>query len=428
MRLAGGITNGRVRVRYNYARYGYTRGGGKTWHGGIDLELLDDKEYFAPYYKDGTKVKFKVTRARIVTYKSNRTWEWGYYICLEVQNPPKGSRTRYIYLCHNAKLLVKAGDIVESGDLIAVMGNTGNAALADPPYEHVHFECRETALGTGIDPTEYCGCPNEVGTYGEEPETMSDPITIDVSKWQKVIEWDRVPYKAFIRIGYRGYGDAGTLVTDEYFERNLSGALANNKLAGFYFFSQALNVAEGKAEAEYAVKVLNGRCKGLPIFFDTEPSNEPNHNGRADHITKAARTAAAKAFCDRIKELGYMPGVYTYTAYAYANVYYADLVNENGYLGWLADVRTNYDKSLPRHIHQYTQANVPGITSGEVDMNRIVKPWGTDTAPAEPAKPTTPTMQKIMIGPVSNGDAMKFYNLAKELKLTDMGLYKAEYV
>ncbi len=33
-----------------------------------------------------------------------------------------------------------------------------------------------------------------------------------------------------------------------------------------------------------------------------------------------------------------------------------------------------------------------------------------------------------MIGPVSNGDAMKFYNLAKELKLTDMGLYKAEYV
>ena len=169
MRLAGGITNGRVRVRYNYARYGYTRGGGKTWHGGIDLELLDDKEYSAPYYKDGTKVKFKVTRARIVTYKSNRTWEWGYYICLEVQNPPKGSRTRYIYLCHNAKLLVKAGDIVESGDLIAVMGNTGNAALADPPYEHVHFECRKTALGTGIDPTEYCGCSNEVGTYGEEP-------------------------------------------------------------------------------------------------------------------------------------------------------------------------------------------------------------------------------------------------------------------
>lgn len=428
MRLAGGITNGRVRVRYNYARYGYTRGGGKTWHGGIDLELLDGKEYFAPYYKDGTKVRFKVTRARIVTYKSNRTWEWGYYICLEVQNPPNGSRTRYIYLCHNAKLLVKAGDIVESGDLIAVMGNTGNAALADPPYEHVHFECRETALGTGIDPTEYCGCPNAVGIYGEEHTTMTNEIMIDVSKYQKVIDWTKVPYKAFIRIGYRGYGDSGTLVTDEYFEKNIAGTLANNKLAGFYFFSQSLNAAEGKAEAEYAVKVLNGRGKGLPIFFDAEYSSEKNHNGRADHITKSARTAAAAAFCERVRELGYLPGVYTFTNFAYSNIDYTSLVNGNGYIGWLADTRSNYDTMLPRHLHQYAQGTVAGITSGVVDLDRVIKAWSTDVTPSEPAEPAAKTMQKITIGPVSNGDAMKFYNLAKELKLTDMGLYKAEYV
>ena len=37
-----GIFNGRTRVRYGYARWGWTRGGGKTWHGGIDLEALDD--------------------------------------------------------------------------------------------------------------------------------------------------------------------------------------------------------------------------------------------------------------------------------------------------------------------------------------------------------------------------------------------------
>ena len=33
-----GIFNGRTRVRYGYARWGWTRGGGKTWHGGIVLE------------------------------------------------------------------------------------------------------------------------------------------------------------------------------------------------------------------------------------------------------------------------------------------------------------------------------------------------------------------------------------------------------
>lgn len=32
-----GIFSGRVLVPYSYGCYGYTRGGGKTWHGGIDL-------------------------------------------------------------------------------------------------------------------------------------------------------------------------------------------------------------------------------------------------------------------------------------------------------------------------------------------------------------------------------------------------------
>jgi len=32
-----GIFEGRVQVRYSYGRFGWTRNGGKTWHGGIDL-------------------------------------------------------------------------------------------------------------------------------------------------------------------------------------------------------------------------------------------------------------------------------------------------------------------------------------------------------------------------------------------------------
>ena len=35
------IFKGRNRVRYPYARYGWTRNNGKTWHGGIDIEGLD---------------------------------------------------------------------------------------------------------------------------------------------------------------------------------------------------------------------------------------------------------------------------------------------------------------------------------------------------------------------------------------------------
>ena len=161
---------GRNRVRYNYARFGYTRGGGKTWHGGLDIEALDDTTIRMPYY-DGKLISGTVTRARIVTDKTNPTWEWGYYVCVQLDANQTPDAVNYLYFCHCSKLLVQAGQKVRSGDALAVMGNTGNAALASPPYAHVHFEVRDTATGKGLDPTHYAGIPNAVGTYGEEPQS-----------------------------------------------------------------------------------------------------------------------------------------------------------------------------------------------------------------------------------------------------------------
>ncbi|MFQ7727816.1 MAG: hypothetical protein ACLRI7_15880 [Ruthenibacterium lactatiformans] len=51
------------------------------------------------------------------------------------------------------------GQRVKSGDALAVMGNTGNAALASPPFAHCHFEVRATTTGAGLDPTAYTGTP-----------------------------------------------------------------------------------------------------------------------------------------------------------------------------------------------------------------------------------------------------------------------------
>ena len=44
------LFRGRNRIRYGYARWGYTRGGGKTWHGGADVEGLDDTTIRMPGY------------------------------------------------------------------------------------------------------------------------------------------------------------------------------------------------------------------------------------------------------------------------------------------------------------------------------------------------------------------------------------------
>ena len=59
-----GIFAGRAQVVYPYGRYGWTRGGGKVWHGGLDLVGLDDTTVRMPYYK-GKCITGRVVRARI---------------------------------------------------------------------------------------------------------------------------------------------------------------------------------------------------------------------------------------------------------------------------------------------------------------------------------------------------------------------------
>ena len=82
------IFDGRVQIKYSYGCYGMTRGGGKTWHGGMDIVGVDSDIILMPYYEmpDGTQkpIKGRVTRARIVTDHSDRTWEWGYYVCVQL--------------------------------------------------------------------------------------------------------------------------------------------------------------------------------------------------------------------------------------------------------------------------------------------------------------------------------------------------------
>lgn len=165
-----GIFNGRVLVPYAYGCYGYTRGGGKTWHGGIDLVGADDATIRMPYYTapDGTQkaIRGKVITARIVTDHSNRTWEWGWYVCVQLDAGQTPDAVNYLYFCHCERLLVQVGQTVISGQELAIMGNSGNAALNSPPYKHCHLEVRATSTGRGLNPTAYSGTDNAAGTYG----------------------------------------------------------------------------------------------------------------------------------------------------------------------------------------------------------------------------------------------------------------------
>ncbi len=94
----------------------------------------------------------KVTRSRIVTDKSNATWQWGNYVCVQ------GDDGRQYYYCHMKSRSVKVGDRVSEGTKLGVMGNTGYSFGA-----HLHFEVREG--GKAICPDKLLGIENKTGTY-----------------------------------------------------------------------------------------------------------------------------------------------------------------------------------------------------------------------------------------------------------------------
>lgn len=155
------IFKGRNQIPYAYGCYGYTRGGGKTWHGGQDIVGLDDVRVRA--LRGG-----KVIRSRIVTDKSNLTWEWGNYVTIQTDS---GEQDIYAHLDSRA---VVVGQTVKAGDMIGIMGNTGNAAGG---YKHTHYERRKSDGKTAIDPSAISGCANKAGTYGNAPSTEDKQYT-----------------------------------------------------------------------------------------------------------------------------------------------------------------------------------------------------------------------------------------------------------
>ena len=178
-----GIFKGRVQIPYAYGRYGWTRGGGKTWHGGIDLVGLDDPTICMPYYTaaDGSRkpIKGTVTRARKVDRSTgDPTWEWGWYVCVQLDAGQTPDEVNFLYFCHCKEILVKVGQKVKTGDILGIMGQTGNAAGG---YDHCHLEARATATGKGLDPTAYSGTDNAVGIYGTKPVTEPDKPAQDLT-------------------------------------------------------------------------------------------------------------------------------------------------------------------------------------------------------------------------------------------------------
>lgn len=199
---------------------------------------------------------------------------------------------------------------------------------------------------------------------------------IDLSKYNIVTDWGEVKNGVdgvIIRCAYRGYG-SGKIVQDSKFAEFARACKAQGIPFGVYFMSQAITEVEGREEADYAVSLTKKFGATLPVFIDSEDGDGTVKVVRADGLSKAARTAVVKAFCQRVAELGYTGGVYASESWFNSRLNYSTLTQ---YLIWVAKYGANTGSkcsavALSKYdAHQYTSnGTVQGI-SGRVDVSEF---------------------------------------------------------
>ena len=257
---------------------------------------------------------------------------------------------------------------------------------------------------------------------------------LDVSKYQPNIDYAQVAKQVdgvILRCGVTGWGTANQCSTDDCFEKHYAGFKAVGLPVGAYYYSAADTIAKAQEEAEYCKKILAGKQFELPIYYDVECHE------RMNKLSKEQLTAQVIAWCDKMEQAGYFVGVYSYTSFVNEKLDIASLAQR--YTIWLADYRQNYDRTIPRDMHQYTStAQIAGIAGG-VDMSNLFRTNLMETIQEAGlngfAKKPTPNVQmyKVVFGGCSQGDKGTALVLGQKLGLdcsvtnTDNGLYLVTY-
>ena len=250
----------------------------------------------------------------------------------------------------NLYLDVAGNQTVNGTNVKIYEGNTSNAQ---------QFKFKELSLRYGIDVSSHNG-------------------NVD---WEEVRKSGKVDY-AIIRAGYRGFV-TGKIVTDGKFKRNVKEATKNGIDIGLYFFTQAVNEQEAVEEANYVLDLVRKYDVNVryPIIIDTEYSTSKtngvlDYEGRADQLDVATRTAVCRAFCDTIRNAGYIPAVYASKYWFYDNL---DVSQLNSYDIWVAHYTTakTTDYKYKYNMWQYTSSgSIPGVyapfENGKVNVDMSI--------------------------------------------------------
>lgn len=203
------------------------------------------------------------------------------------------------------------------------------------------------------------------------------PNCIDVSTWQRNIDWSKVKAAGIKAVIIRaGFGQT----KDNQFENHYAGAKAAGLKIGAYWYSYAYSTVQAEKEAKACISILSGKSFDLPVYYDVEERNQI--------ALGKMMTSIVCQFLDKINAAGYRAGVYA------SSSWFTDILDYNllrsRYSIWLALYWTSSHR-LACDIWQYGYYNnISGVT-GDCDCNIIeneaILGGSSSTAPVQPATP-----------------------------------------
>lgn len=195
--------------------------------------------------------------------------------------------------------------------------------------------------------------------FGEDVPVKETYKGVDLSGWQNDFIDGTVLTKGGIDFAILKVTES-TTYTNHAFSAHYNMCKLVNIPMGAYVYSHAVGASGGKAEGEYAVKILAGRKLTLPVYLDIEDEFMLSTG-------KTAIMAAIRAFGAVLKAAGYKVGVYASRS-RFGQYIDAEALRKEGYSIWCA-AYNNTGAGMECDIWQHTDKGKLAGYNGNLDFN-----------------------------------------------------------
>ena len=190
----------------------------------------------------------------------------------------------------------------------------------------------------------------------------NNKLLIDVSKWEKDIDWKKVKESgieyAFIRLGTEKY-NTNEMILDPYFEKNYREAKENGIKVGVYFYTYAKSIEEVEIRANFVLDNIKDKEIDLGVAYDFECWEIYNSLNLSIHKLNVIKDR----FMEKMKEKGYRPILYS-------SKNYLEKIWDVNTDVWLAHYTEETNYQGDKIIWQFSpNGEIPGITTKLVDIN-----------------------------------------------------------